>query len=313
MSIELRLLRYFVATSEAGSANRAAEQLHLTQPTLSRQLRQLERLLGVALFERAGPRLVISRAGELLLPMARDLIARSDQFSHAAADLAAGRMRQLRLAVPMTTLTDVVAPFIATLQPEDPIVTVRELDPLGAAAALSSGADLAIVGQHPGPEWESLLLGVLPVWAYVTADDAWADREQVDLSELGTRTLVVLDEAARPRAALDAALHAAGIGLGEVVECDNARVAQALASAGRGVAVVSDDPRFNLVPVAITCDGGLLSLRLYAAWDRSHYASATLRSVVDRLAHFIEVRYPNAAHRDEVGAHQGSGSARSRQ
>ena len=62
MSMDLRLLRYFVATADAGSATRAAEVLHVTQPVLSRQLRQLEASMGVPLFAREGRRLRLRKS-----------------------------------------------------------------------------------------------------------------------------------------------------------------------------------------------------------------------------------------------------------
>jgi len=141
--MDLRLLRYFVATADAGSATRAAEVLHVTQPVLSRQLRQLETNLGVPLFAREGRRLRLTRTAEDLLPRARDLLAHADDLERAVEVLASGRLDELHLAVPSTTLTDVLAPFLATLGPDDPVAMVRELDPRGAAAAVRAGADLA--------------------------------------------------------------------------------------------------------------------------------------------------------------------------
>jgi DNA-binding transcriptional LysR family regulator len=83
--MELRHLRYFVATAEAGTVSGAAARLHLTQPGLSRQLRQLEKDLGVPLFDRSGTRLDLSTTGRALLPQARDLLQRADALKVAAS------------------------------------------------------------------------------------------------------------------------------------------------------------------------------------------------------------------------------------
>lgn len=291
MSMDLRLLRYFVATADAGSATRAATELHVTQPVLSRQLRQFEHQLGLRLFERDGRGLRLTAAAEDFLVGARALLNQAEQTERAAEALASGRLTALHLAAPTTTLTDVLAPFIATLGAEDPMPLVRELDPGGAVAALRAGADLAVVTRAPSQSVASRALAVLPVWAYVRNDDDWADRDTVDVTALARRRLVLLTPEFRPRSLLDAAMDDAGVGYGEVVEVANAQVAQAVAAAGRGVAVVSDDPRFGLVPLRIDGPSGPVRIRLYAAWDPRHHAAPTLADLADRLATFCVERY----------------------
>jgi len=289
--LDFRLLSYLVTTVDEGSANRAAAVLHISQPALSRQLRQLEGQLGLTLFQRQGRRLVLTRAGEQFVERARDLLAQADAVERTATSLASGRLTSMRLAAPTTTLTDVLAPFLATLRADDPVPTVRELDPDGALAALTGGADLAIVTRPPGRALASRPLAVLPIWAYVSAEDVWAGRGQVDLAELVERDLVLMTESFRPRGLLDAAVEEAGLSYGTVLECTNAQVAQALAAAGRGVAVVSDDARFGLRPLGVLGPRGPLWISLFAAWDPRHHAADVLAGIADRLAAFCVDRY----------------------
>jgi DNA-binding transcriptional LysR family regulator len=291
MSMDLRVLRYFVTTVDEGSATRAAATLHVTQPVLSRQLRQLEHQTGLRLFERDGRRLRLTHSAEQLLPMARALLRGAGSLEQAARSLASGQVPQLHVAVPTTTLTDVLAPFVATLQPSDPAPLLRSLDPRGAAAAIAAGADLAIVHRPPPAALASRPLAVLPVLAYVRRNDAWADRGSVDLADLVGRPLILMRDDFRPRVLLDRAVDAAELAYGEILECTNAQVAQALAAAGRGVAVVSDDPRFDLVPLAIVGLEGPVQIRLYAAWDRHHHASETIAALAERLGAFCVERY----------------------
>jgi DNA-binding transcriptional LysR family regulator len=286
MGMDLRQLRYLVATVDAGSATQAASVLHVTQPVLSRQLRQLEHRLGMSLFDRRGGRLVLTRAGEQFTAMARELLNGADRVERAAADLADGRIGEIHLAVPTTTLTDVLAPFIASLDATDPIPIVRELDPPGALGALRSGADFAIVTRPPARSLASRLLAVLPVWAYTRPGDRWPAHGEVRVEELVTRPLVLMTKDFRPRTLLDTAVESAGLSYGSVLECTNAQVAQALAAAGRGTAVVSDDPRFELAPARILGPTGHVNIRLYAAWDMRHHASSALATFADRIADF---------------------------
>lgn len=289
--MELRVLRYFVATADVGTASGAAAELHLTQPALSRQLRQLERELGADLFARVRGRLVLSAAGREFLPIARDLLVRAEHAKQAAAELAAGRLGHIALAAPTTTLTDVLAPFLATLRDDDPVPTVIESGPDDAYAALDRGVDLVIVTERPHRELARTAIAVLPVFAYVRADHPWSGRPGVTLDELAAMPVVVLPPHLKTRQILDGALHQAGLALESAVETSNAQVAQALAAAGRGAAVVTDDPRFGLHPLEILHSGAALRIHLWAAWRPSHHASPTLGSFAARLRGFCAERY----------------------
>lgn len=289
--MELRHLRYFVATAEDGTVSAAAARLHLTQPGLSRQLRQLERELGVDLFDRTGGRLAPSRTGRSLLPLARDLLERADAFRVAATFHAHGRLDQITFGAATVTLTDVVAPFIVTLEPDDPVAAVFEADARDPVAALHRGADIAIGTVRAGTPYRSSALALLPVWAYVTPEHDWAERARVPLDEVLAEPVIVLPPSVTSRQALEAAVAATGATYASVIEAANGTVAQALAAAGRGIAVVSDDARFGLVPVAIDAGGRPLSVRLIAVWDTRHAAEATIEVFARRLGESVRSRY----------------------
>lgn len=90
-TMELRTVRYFVAVADAGSVNAAAHALHLTQPSLARQLHRLERRLALPLLELQGGRTVLTVIGHEFLPYARQLLAAADATLLAASTLAEGR------------------------------------------------------------------------------------------------------------------------------------------------------------------------------------------------------------------------------
>lgn len=289
--MQLRHLRYFAATADAGSVSAAAAAVHVTQPALSRQLRQLEHDLGVGLFDRSAGRLALNRTGRALLPAVREILAATDALAAAADFHAHGRLERLAIAAPTVTLTDVVSPFVATLSADDPVVDVRAADGATTTAMLDAGADLAIGTQRPRPPYRSRALAELPVWAYVPAEDPWAGREAVTLAELVERPLVGLPATFTAREALDAAVAAGGTAYPSLVEAGNGTIAQALAASGRGVAVVSDDPRFDLVPIAVESRGRRLAVRLVAAWDPRTVAAATVADVAERLTAWVAERY----------------------
>ncbi|MEU8224399.1 LysR substrate-binding domain-containing protein [Kribbella sp. NPDC048915] len=95
--MELRQLRSFVVVAEELNVGRAATRLHLTQPSLSRQIAALERDLGVELFARVKRRFVLTAAGETFLAEARDLLRRSEEAVRTAQRTQRGELGTLRL------------------------------------------------------------------------------------------------------------------------------------------------------------------------------------------------------------------------
>jgi DNA-binding transcriptional LysR family regulator len=97
--LELRHLRYFITLAEELHFARAAERLQMEQSPLSRAIREMERLLGVRLFERSTRSTRITRAGTVLLDYARRAIALMEQGKTSARSAALGQSDQLRIAV----------------------------------------------------------------------------------------------------------------------------------------------------------------------------------------------------------------------
>lgn len=98
--LDLRQLRYFVAVADTLSFTRAAQQLHISQPPLSQQIRALEKLLGVRLFDRNRRRVALSEAGRAFLLEARKTLQQAETARRTAERAAAGQIGRLRLAYP---------------------------------------------------------------------------------------------------------------------------------------------------------------------------------------------------------------------
>ncbi|MBU6229653.1 MAG: LysR family transcriptional regulator [Cyanobacteria bacterium REEB459] len=95
----LHQLKVFEATARHGSFTRAAEELYLTQPTVSIQVKQLTKAVGLPLFEQIGKRLYLTQAGQKLLDTCQEIFGGLDQFEMAISDLKGLKQGQLRLAV----------------------------------------------------------------------------------------------------------------------------------------------------------------------------------------------------------------------
>jgi LysR family transcriptional regulator, low CO2-responsive transcriptional regulator len=92
-------LKVFEVTARRGSFTRAAEELFLTQPTVSIQMKQLTKAVGLQLFEQVGKRLYLTEAGKELLNTCQDIFERLDQFEMTVSDLQGLQRGQLRLSV----------------------------------------------------------------------------------------------------------------------------------------------------------------------------------------------------------------------
>ena len=135
------------------------------------------------------------------------------------------------------------------------------------------------------------------MWAYVTSTHRWAKGDSVSPDRLAAETLVVLPSHFTACAAFEEALQRTGTALGDVVKAANGNVAQALAAAGRGVAGVSDDPRYDLVPLPIEVRDQPLTVGLVAAWHPEHLGAAAMEAIADRLANVTQDRYDQGAPR----------------
>jgi DNA-binding transcriptional LysR family regulator len=110
--VTLLQLEYFVAAVEHGSFSAAAAALHVAQPSLSEQIRRLEDRLGVVLFVRTNRRLVLTEAGQLLLPRARSVLEAAEGVADAVRD---GRLEAGLVALPVDTQgLDVTRPVWTT-------------------------------------------------------------------------------------------------------------------------------------------------------------------------------------------------------
>ena len=101
---DLRLLRCFAAIADTGSVTRAAERLHLSQPTVSGQIRELEQALGFGLFHRTSRSVVLTPQGERLLPHVTAVLAQTERVRREVDDIRAEETRHFRLGAAMYSM-----------------------------------------------------------------------------------------------------------------------------------------------------------------------------------------------------------------
>lgn len=283
--MELRTLRYVLAIVDHGSVTAAAQQVHIAQPAISRQVQALELELGVKLFLRDGRRLRLSPAGRRLLPIIRDLIARADTARAAMTALAQGLEVHLAVAAHPTTISDVIAPFVAS---RGASFTTPTFVPASADAAYGALAraevDLAISTSPAPKDAASQLVAQFPIWAQVPSTHPWAGLDRVQLRTLLRQPLVVLDLTHGTRRVFEDEVHRTHDSYRIAAEAGVAGIAQAMAASGVGVAILTDDPAYDLRKLYIDGTDGPLHISLFAAWDPTHYSAEAIREFTTALA-----------------------------
>lgn len=123
--MELRHLRYFEAVARHSHVTRAAAELHIAQPALSKQISQLEQELGVALFDRVGRNVRLTEAGEALLPHARTVLAQIEAARSEMAERIGLRRGRASVGTPPTVGTQLLPKALAAFNQRYPGIELR--------------------------------------------------------------------------------------------------------------------------------------------------------------------------------------------
>lgn len=118
--MQFQQLAYFVAVAESRHFTRAAEEVHVSQPSLSQQIRALENELGAELFSRARGNITLTDAGEALLPLARRILADADTARHEVQELVQLRRGRVRLGATPSLCTGLLPDVLRSFHDRHP-------------------------------------------------------------------------------------------------------------------------------------------------------------------------------------------------
>jgi LysR family hca operon transcriptional activator len=241
--MELRHLRYFVAVAEAGSMKLAAEsRLHTAQPSLSRQIRDLEREVGAALFARSVRGVELTAAGRAFLDHARLSLTQAE--AAVAAARRAARPAKPTFAVGFLTGQEAAWLTRATriLSNELPNIEIRVSSGFSVTLAedLKQGrVDIAFLRHEPGPDLAFKLVLKEPLVAILPRAHRLAARKILDPHDLAGETFIGISEIPRVlRGAVNGYLKRAGVEVAPRFEIDNFAMAMSLVTSERGVALL---------------------------------------------------------------------------
>jgi DNA-binding transcriptional LysR family regulator len=243
--MELHHLRYFEAVARHGHVTRAAQELHIAQPSLSKQIQSLEAELGVALFDRVGRRVELTAAGRLLLPYARRALREVSDARAALQQWSNLEQGQVALGAPPTVGAHLLPQALAAFHQRYPGIGLylHEMGAARLAALLDEGAiDLAVVSVAL-PAFLSAELFSEALVVAVAEEHPLARQKTVRGADLADQPFILFPEGYELRSRTLQLCRAAGFEPRVVLDGGETDTVVRLVAAGLGVAVV---PRLAL-------------------------------------------------------------------
>jgi DNA-binding transcriptional LysR family regulator len=244
--MDLRQLEIFAKVAELGSFSKAADALHLTQPTVSEHIRALEDELGVRLLDRLRRGASVAPAGQLLLSYATRMLALSREARQAMSGFQ-GKMSGDLVVGASTIPGEYVLPaLLGRFKDKYPEIAVTLLigDSQAVVDWVAEGrVELGVVGArlaHRSVDYHELMPDEEVV--VVPPGHPWFGRKQIALDDLGGEPLLLRERGSGTRAALEHALAAAGVELSSlriVGEMGSTQAIKQAVKAGVGISVLS--------------------------------------------------------------------------
>jgi DNA-binding transcriptional LysR family regulator len=291
--MQLHQLAYFVAVADEGSFTRAAERVHVAQPSLSQQIKALETDLGAQLLHRARGRVGLTAAGETLLPAARRMLADAETARREIRELAALGRGRVRLGATPSLCTGLLPAVLADYRRSHPGVdlVVHESGSRDLERALVEGSlDLALVidaslGDDPQLATVPLLTEDLVVISRL-GDPGPARRSRMSVAELENVPLVMFRPGYDLRETTLAACRAAGFEPTFAIEGGEMDAVLEFVQAGLGVAVVpSTVVRGRFTVTAISTPG--LHRTVLLARRRGLEPPRAAQVLIERLTEYL--------------------------
>lgn len=261
--MELRHLRYFVAVAEEQNITRAAARLHVSQPPLSRQIRDLERELGAALLERTPRAVRLTPAGWAFLEECYTVLRHADQAVRVARAAASGRRGELKLGYAPGPTQEFLRELLRELRVTDPELRLelRDLTTEEMMAGLREGTlDAALAVKPQRAALRGLIFETVredPLAVVLAPDHRLASRRTVAVKELAGESFVIFSRKEYPEHSegMRDMLGKASVEMRVAEECDSGMSLFAAIEAGSGVSILSSSlepvvgSRLKLIPL----------------------------------------------------------------
>ena len=296
--MELRHLRYFVSVAEALSFTKAAQKLHTAQPSLTRQIKDLEEELGVRLLNRTKQQVTLTDEGRSFLTDARRLLDLAAETIESVRRLHSGETRALNIGYVSNLFHDLLPKTLASFRQSFPTISVNLFD-LSCGEQfrrLEDGKlDLGFVGLHQPIARRGLEFRSIASYKTVVAlpkDNALAARTIVELKALAPMFFIGMSETSYPgyRDWLSGSFKSAGFAPKVLQDVDLERAMIHAVAAGLGIALVPEQLKdlehnnvlFRPIKPSVVTEGCV-------AW-RNENSSTALKAyveIVEKVGHSI--------------------------
>ncbi|HTS22993.1 MAG TPA: LysR substrate-binding domain-containing protein [Casimicrobiaceae bacterium] len=254
--MRLAQLRSFYATARYGGFTAGARQLHVSQPTVTSQVRALEESYGVELLHRHGHRLELTDAGRELFSIALRIFGLEEDAVHLLTDSGALRTGKLRIgAVGPYHVMEMIAAFRARYPGIEVTITVGNSEET-VKSLKDYESDVAVLAQYaPDPLLHFVPYRSHPVVIFVPRGHRFDDRASLRLEELAGEPLVMREKGSTTRKALEDALRKRRIVPTISLEVGSREAVREAVIRGLGIAAVSEfefvpDPRLRALAIA---------------------------------------------------------------
>jgi DNA-binding transcriptional LysR family regulator len=305
--MDLRHARTFVTVAELGTVSKAALRLRIAQPALSRQIADLERELGLKLFDRVGRGLLLTGEGEQLLGDCRGLLNYADAIGERAQLLRRGDTGVLKIAGSPQIIESVFSNFLHVYAERYPNVQVKLFEAIGTETLAMLERGEVHLGQHlayavrPGDlRFEKQPLESVELLAACHASLLIGKAGAIDIRRLAPYPLLLLDTEFVFRRTFDAACRLAGLVPNIKFESRAPHTLLAMAEAGHGVAIIPSalrTHRYRLRIVSVTHRGKPLREPLAIFWDKRRplprYATAFCQMFREHMREVFPITRPN--------------------
>lgn len=237
----IRHLEIFIAVAEAGKMNLAAQQLHLSQPTVSQAIQEIESQYRILLFERLSKKLFITDAGRELLDYARHIVSLFNKMEVKLQGHAVSMTLQVGATV--TVGTCVFNTAIETFERQNPEIRIHvtvDNTRMIEDMILKSQLDLAVVeGTISSPDIHVLPIIDDELVLVCGASHSFYGRSEIDFSELEGMPFVLRESGSGTRALFEDKLHEHQVTIYEKWVCNNSEAIKNAVMEGQGLTVIS--------------------------------------------------------------------------
>lgn len=288
-------LRAFHYVAICGGFSRAAEELLLTQPAISDQVRKLEEEYDILLFNRHRKQVTMTPAGEKLLEITRRLFDNEEQARELLTESRATRAGTLRIVADSALhMLRILAQFREKYPGVEITISGGNTETV-IASLFSYDADIGILGElPPSRDFETIALNSTPISAFVAVGHPIADRKTLSFQDLQGLPLVMREAGSRTRKKFEEAAEANGFAFTPTIIAEGREAVREIVASGVGVGFVSaaefgEDPRLVRIPLeqeeqmimdeTLIClrerrGGKLVSAFLSIAQEQAHNSSS---------------------------------------